>query len=414
MEKEIIGKAVLFEKNGEIGQIVAQESEPVRVTERFSMPEKIITPKGELVFDFGQNMAGGVEIRLPQTDGGKLVIRHAETLDKDGNFYTENLRKAGCTDTYLYGDKQAGMTVMPHFTFHGFRYICVEGAKSAAAEQFTACALHTDMEPTGSFCCDNALVNQLQHNILWSQRSNFLDIPTDCPQRDERLGWTGDAQVFSGTASYNFDTAAFFKKWLRDMEAEMTEEWGVPHVVPNIMGDQEGAAGWSDAAAIIPWTLYQVYGDKEMLAEQFPMMKRWVDYIHARVSENGLWQTGYQYGDWLALDIESGSTDRTGGTDKYLVANAYYAYSARIVRDAAAVLGYEAEESKYGRLLEEIVDAINREYVTQSGRLVSETQTACVLMLHFDLVKPQHRGVRCLNSWCRGGWMIHWSSQRMA
>ena len=397
VEKEIIGKAVLFEKNGEIGQIVAQESEPVRVTERFSMPEKIITPKGELVFDFGQNMAGVVEIRLPQTDGGKLVIRHAETLDKDGNFYTENLRKAGCTDTYLYGDKQAGMTVMPHFTFHGFRYICVEGAKSAAAEQFTACALHTDMEPTGSFCCDNALVNQLQHNILWSQRSNFLDIPTDCPQRDERLGWTGDAQVFSGTASYNFDTAAFFKKWLRDMEAEMTEEWGVPHVVPNIMGDQEGAAGWSDAAAIIPWTLYQVYGDREMLAEQFPMMKRWVDYIHARVSENGLWQTGYQYGDWLALDIESGSTDRTGGTDKYLVANAYYAYSARIVRDAAAVLGYEAEESKYGRLLEEIVDAINREYVTQSGRLVSETQTACVLMLHFDLVKPEHRG-RILNT----------------
>ncbi|MEY8495016.1 family 78 glycoside hydrolase catalytic domain [Lachnospiraceae bacterium 29-91] len=390
--KQQAGNAVLFEETERIGRVVAQELEPVRVTKRFDVKEKIITSKGELVFDFGQNMAGLVEIRLPKTAGGKLVIRHAETLDKDGNFYTENLRTARCTDTYIYGDAQVGMTVMPHFTFHGFRYICVEGVEeNASPEDFTACVLHTDMRPTGTFSSDNHLVNQLQSNIEWGQRGNFLDVPTDCPQRDERLGWTGDAQVFCGTASYNFNTALFFRKWLRDMSAETSAEWGVPHVVPNILGDQAGAAAWSDAATIIPWTIYQIYGDKEMLAEQFPMMKAWVDYIHARVSENGLWQTGFQYGDWLALDIESGSTDRTGGTDKYLVANAYYAYSTRIVRDAATELGYTKEEEEYRTLYENIVEAINLEFVTRTGRLVSETQTACVVMLYFDLAKPEHR-----------------------
>lgn len=389
--RQKLGKAVLFENKDSIGHIVAQESEPVRVTKRFTMPEKIVTPRGEQVFDFGQNMAGLVEVRLPRLSGEKLAIRHGETLDKEGNFYTENLRSAKCTDTYLYGEDMVGKTVMPHFTFHGFRYICVEGAEEALPEQFAACAMHTDMQETGSFRSDNKLVNQLQSNIHWGQRGNFLDIPTDCPQRDERLGWTGDAQVFAGTAAYNFNTALFFRKWLRDMAAETTPEYGVPHVVPNILGRQAGAAAWSDAATIIPWNLYQVYGDKEMLSEQFSMMKSWVDYIRSRVSENGLWQTGFQYGDWLALDIESGSTDRTGGTDKYLVANAYYAYSTGILRDAAAVLGMAEEEKEYGELYESIVEAINREFVTATGRLVSETQTACVVMLHFNLAKPEYR-----------------------
>lgn len=392
VKKQEIGGAVLFEELEKPGHITAQESEPVRVTRRFAVKEKIVTPKGEIVFDFGQNMAGLVEVKLPKLTGDRLVVRHAETLDKDGNFYTENLRTARCTDTYIYGEDMVGRTVMPHFTFHGFRYICVEGAgRDVEAECFTACALHTDMQETGTFHSDNKLVNQLQSNIQWGQRSNFLDIPTDCPQRDERLGWTGDAQVFCGTASYNFNTALFFRKWLLDMAAESSDQWGVPHVVPNILGSQDGAAAWSDAATIIPWTVYQVYGDKEMLKEQYPMMRQWVDYIHARVSENGLWQTGFQYGDWLALDIESGSTDRTGGTDRYLVANAYYAYSTRIVRDAAEELGYKEDSEKYGELYEEIREAINFEFVTRSGRLVSETQTACVLMLHFDLIRPEFR-----------------------
>ena len=392
VQKRRLGQAVLFEQNKLVGQITAQESEPVRVTKRFIVQKKIITPKGEVVFDFGQNMAGLVEIKLPRLIGEKLVVKYAETLDKEGNFYTENLRTARCMDTFIYGEQQMGMTVMPHFTFHGFRYICVEGAGTdVSADNFTACALHTDMQQTGSFHTDNKLVNQLQSNIQWGQRSNFLDIPTDCPQRDERMGWTGDAQIFCSTASYNFNTSLFFQKWLRDMAVETSDEWGVPHVVPNILGNQPGAAAWSDAATVIPWMLYQAYGDKDMLAEQYPMMKKWVDYIHANVSENSLWQTGFQYGDWLALDTESGSTDKTGGTDKYLVANAFYAYSTQIVRDAAAALDYREEAEKYGKLHEKIVEAIHAEYVTGNGRLVSETQTACVLMLHFNLVKKKFR-----------------------
>ena len=390
--KTQVGNAVLFEELDKIGQIVSQESEPVRVTKRFAVQKKILTPKGEVVLDFGQNMAGIVEVKLPKLTGKMLVIRHAETLDKNGNFYTENLRTARCTDTYIYRNEQAGMTAAPHFTFHGFRYICVEGAgENINIDDFTACALHTDMQETGSFHCDNRLVDQLQNNIQWGQRGNFLDIPTDCPQRDERLGWTGDAQVFCGTASYNFHTALFFRKWLRDMAAETTDEWGIPHVIPNILGNQAGAAAWSDAGTIIPWKLYQVYGDKEMLMEQYLMMKAWVEYIRSHVSENGLWQTGFQYGDWLALDIESGSTDRTGGTDKYLVANAYYAYSTGIVRDAAAELGYTKDAEEYKKLYDEIKEAINFEFITGSGRLVSETQTACVVMLYFDLAKPEYR-----------------------
>ena len=385
-------KAGSQEKKCVIPEITAQESELVRITKRFPVKEKIITPKGELVLDFGQNMAGVVEIVLPPLTGEKLVIRHAETLDKDRNFYTENLRSARCTDTYIYGKEHEGMTVVPHFTFHGFRYISLEGVDSDVdITRFTACALHTDMEETGSFRTDNALINQLQSNIQWGQRSNFLDIPTDCPQRNERLGWTGDAQVFCGTASYNFHTFLFFRKWLHDMAAETTPEWGVPHVVPNILGDQAGAAAWSDAAVIIPWTLYQTYGDIRILEEQFECMKMWVEYIRSHCSDDGLWQDGFQYGDWLALDIESGSTERTGGTDKYLVANAYYALSTRIVRDAAHVLGLAEEEKEYTRLYEEILQAVNCEFVTASGRLVSETQTACVLMLYFDLIKPEFR-----------------------
>lgn len=390
--REKRGKAVLFDPSGAVKRIVVQESEAVRVTRRFSPIEKILTPKGEVVFDFGQNLTGLVEVRLPALIGKKLVIRHAETLDKEGNFYTENLRTARCTDTYIYGPEQEDRLVIPHFTFHGFRYICVEGAgKDVAAEHFTACAIHTDMPQTGSFVTDNKLVNQLQSNIEWGQRDNFLDVPTDCPQRDERLGWTGDAQVFCGTASFNFNTARFFRKWLRDMAVETTPEWGVPHVVPNILGDQAGAAAWSDSGTIIPWRIYQVFGDKEVLREEYPLMKMWVDYMHAHTSENGLWDTGFQYGDWLALDIESGSTDRTGGTDKYLVANAYYAYSTGILRDAAKELGYAEDAKVYSRLHEEILEAINLEFVTRTGRLVNETQTACVVMLYFGLARPEYR-----------------------
>ena len=368
--------------------ITAQECEPVRITKRTVAKELILTPKGEKVLDFGQNMAGIVEVTVQGKPGQKIVIRHAETLDKDGNFYPETLRQAKSEDTYICdGSRQ---TFLPHFTFHGFRYICVEGLDEINPADFTACTLHTDMKKTGSFSCSNEMVNKLQHNIEWGQRSNFLDIPTDCPQRDERLGWTGDAQVFCRTASYNRDTALFFTKWLRDLKSEQTAQFGPPHVVPNILAEQEAAAAWSDAATVIPWTVYQVFGDKRVLEDQYESMKGYVDYITAHCGENGLWQTGFQYGDWLALDKEE-SADRTGATDKYLVANAYYAHSADIVSRAAEVLGYEEDAKAYAALHEKIVELFNEEYITRTGRMVSETQTGCVLALHFGLAQEKYR-----------------------
>lgn len=368
--------------------ITAQECEPVRITKRTVAKELILTPKGEKVLDFGQNMAGIVEVTVQGKPGQKIVIRHAETLDKDGNFYPETLRQAKSEDTYICdGSRQ---TFLPHFTFHGFRYICVEGLDEINPADFTACTLHTDMKETGSFSCSNEMVNKLQHNIEWGQRSNFLDIPTDCPQRDERLGWTGDAQVFCRTASYNRNTALFFTKWLRDLKSEQTAQFGPPHVVPNILAEQEAAAAWSDAATVIPWTVYQVFGDKRVLEDQYESMKGYVDYITAHCGENGLWQTGFQYGDWLALDKEE-SADRTGATDKYLVANACYAYSADIVSRAAEVLGYEEDTKAYAALHEKVVELFNEEYITRTGRMVSETQTGCVLALHFGLAQEKYR-----------------------
>lgn len=369
--------------------LIAQESEPVRITKRTPAQKLIVTPRGEKVLDFGQNMAGIVEVKVHGTPGQKIVIRHAETLDKDGNFYSETLRQAKSIDTFICdGTKQ---TFLPHFTFHGFRYICVEGLEEVTPADFTACTLHTDMKVTGSFTCSNEMVNQLYRNIQWGQRSNFLDIPTDCPQRDERLGWTGDAQVFCRTASYNMETALFFKKWLHDLNSEQTEEFGPPHVVPNLLADQEAAAAWSDAATIIPWTVYQMFGDKRVLEEQYESMKGYVDYITAHCSENRLWQTGFQYGDWLALDKEE-SADRTGATDKYLVANAYYAYSTDIVRKTAQVLGKKEDADKYEKLYRDIVKLFNDEYITKTGRMVSETQTGCVLALYFGLAQEKYRG----------------------
>lgn len=375
-------------------RIISQECEPVRITERTVAKELIISPKGETILDFGQNMAGFVEIKIKGEKGQKIIIHHAETLDKEGNFYPDTLRSAKSVDSYvLNGEEQV---LMPHFTFHGFRYIRIEGINEIILENFTACTLHTDMKVNGSFECSNPLINQLYRNITWGQRSNFLDVPTDCPQRDERLGWTGDAQVFCKTAAYNQNVAAFFRKWLRDLASEQIKELGVPHVIPNILGVQEGAAAWSDAATIIPWTLYQMYGDIRILREQYASMKDWVDYITSRCGENGLWQSGFQYGDWLALDKEE-SIDRTGATDKYLIANSFYLYSASIVRDSARILGKEEDVEKYGNLYNCVLKAFQEEYITSQGRMVSETQTGCVLALHFNLAKEAHRE-RILNN----------------
>lgn len=246
---------------------------------------------------------------------------------------------------------------------------------------------HSDMEKTGDFNCSNKKVNQLQKNITWSQRDNFLDIPTDCPQRDERLGWTGDAQVFSWTAAFNRNTALFYTKWMRDVAAESSLEKGVPHVVPDILESYSSSA-WSDVAVIVPWVVYQIYGDKGILEENWKCMHEWVDYIKNNCEENGLWQSGFQYGDWLALDKEE-SADRTGATDKYMIANAYYLYVTELVKKTAEVLGKDEDAKKYADLYETTLDAFQREYYTETGRIVSETQTGAIISLYFNLAREK-------------------------
>lgn len=385
-EPEILtSKAVIqrFDKS----VLTAQENEPVRITERIPAKELIVTPKGEKVIDFGQNLTGLAEVRIKGKKGQKIIIRHAETLDKDNNFYPNTLRQAKSVDTYICNGKE--QVFLPHFTFHGFRYICVEGMEHISLDQFTACVMHSDMEKTGNFTCSNEKINQLQSNISWSLRDNFLDIPTDCPQRDERLGWTGDAQIFSWTAAYNRNAALFFSKWMRDMAAESSLELGVPHVVPDIIG-QYSASAWSDAAVIIPWVVYQTYGDERILEENWECMHEWVDYITNHCGENGLWQSGFQYGDWLALDKEE-SADRTGATDKYMIANAYYIYAVDIVRRAADILGKEKDTEKYRTLYEHTLEMFRQEYYTSTGRIVSETQTGAILSLYFNLAREKDR-----------------------
>ena len=367
--------------------LTAQENEPVRITEKIEGKELIVTPKGERLVDFGQIVTGVVEVHVKGEKGQKIVLRHAEVLDKDGNFYPETLRQAKSIDTFICNGEE--QIFRPHFTFHGFRYICVEGMEEFTADQFIACVTHSDMEKTGDFNCSNKKVNQLQSNITWGQRGNFLDIPTDCPQRDERLGWTGDAQVFSWTAAFNRNTALFYTKWMRDVAAESSLEKGVPHVVPDILESYSSSA-WSDVAVIVPWVVYQIYGDKGILEENWKCMHEWVDYIKNNCEENGLWQSGFQYGDWLALDKEE-SADRTGATDKYMIANAYYLYVTELVKKTAEVLGKDEEAKKYAELHETTLDAFQREYYTETGRIVSETQTGAILSLYFNLAREKDR-----------------------
>lgn len=385
-----------FEPNSQSGKIkvlevdksilVAQENEPVRITERREAVADFMTPAGERVIDFGQNMTGWVEVSVKGKAGQKLIVEHAEVLDNKGNFYKETLRQAVSIDTYICDGTE--QVFRPHFTFHGFRYIRISGFDDVEAT-FTACVLHSDMKPIGTFTTSNSKINRLQSNIRWGQRSNFLDVPTDCPQRDERLGWTGDAQVFSWTAAYNYNVAPFFSKWMKDVAVDSSLEKGVPHVVPDIMGAYSSSA-WSDVAVIVPWVIYQSYGDLRILEDSWETMHEWVDYITNHTEANGLWMSGFQYGDWLALDKEE-SADRTGATDKYLIANAYYLYVTDLVRQTAELLNKENDVKKYSNLYDKVLAAFQDEYYTKTGRIVSETQTGAILSLYFNLARPQDR-----------------------
>ena len=366
--------------------LIATYNEPVRKQETFQPKAIFTTPSGELVVDFGQNLVGWVQLRVQGNAGDQVTLYHAEVLDKAGNFYTENLRAAQQKNTYiLKGGPQE--TFEPHFTFQGFRYVKIEGFPGELRpENLTAIALYSDMQPTGSFTSSNELLNQLQHNIQWGQKGNFLDIPTDCPQRDERLGWTGDAQAFFRTAAYNMNVHNFFAKWLKDVAADQLPNGSVPFVIPNVLGQNAtGSAGWADAATIIPWEMYVLYGDKKILETQYGSMKAWVEYIRQQ-SQDDLWKSGFHFGDWLFYRPDDDTDGRSAITDKYFITQCFYAYSTQLLINAATVLGKENDVEEYSALLENIKAAFMKEFVTPSGRLVSSTQTAYVLALHFDLL----------------------------
>ena len=291
-------------------------------------------------------------------------------------------------------------TFEPHFTFFGFRYVAVDGYPGELApDALTGVVVHSDMAPAGEFETSKPLVNQLQHNILWGQKGNFLDVPTDCPQRDERLGWTGDAQVFSRTAAFNMDVAGFFTKWLRDVAADQFEDGRVPHVVPNVLTRPDnpaaGSAGWADAAVIVPWNMYLAYGDRRILEEQYDSMARWVEYERKRAGDDFIWTGDFHFGDWLAYAAPSREARSYPGatTGKDLIATAFFAHSTDLLQRTALVLGKREDAARYAEQLARIKSAFRDEFVSGRGRVGENTQTAYVLALQFDLLPEELRPV---------------------
>jgi alpha-L-rhamnosidase len=346
------------------------------------------------LFDFGQNFTGRIRMTVRAPKGTTLTLRYAEILQPNGNVYTENLRSARATDYYTC---KGGMPEVwePKFTFHGFRYVAVEGDLKDVTLEMTGIVLHSQMKKTGHFACSHPLLNQLQHNILWGQKSNFLEVPTDCPQRDERLGWTGDAQVFVRTACFNMDVRAFFHQWMQSARDAQSPNGAVPCVIPQkgFMNRDEGGPAWSDATIICPWTIYLCYGDKLILEEHYDSMQKYLGFMENHRSKNLIrshpeiddWGG---FGDWLALD---GSGKTEGGTPKELIGTAFFAYDADLMVKIATVLGRKEDAARFRNLHERVVSAFRKRFVTPEGLIASGTQTAYVLGLHFGLIPEEGR-----------------------
>lgn len=392
-------------------ELVEQVGEFIAERERVFASEFIVTPKGERVIDFGQNLAGFVEVKVKGNKGDKIVISHAEVLDKDGNFYTDNLRNALNTMTYICNGEE--QIFAPRFSFQGFRYIRLDEypLENVDINDFTAVVVYSDMKRTGHFSCGYEKLNRLYSNTVWGQRGNFIDIPTDCPQRNERLGWTGDAEVFCRTAAINYDVKNFFRKWLGDVALEQREDGAVLAVVPTITDcGLRVSTAWADAATICPWEMYKAYGDEDMLREHYPMMKKWVEYMHGAGEDEYLWLGGDHYGDWLAMDAGYGTY--IGATQVDLIASAFFAYSASLVIKAGKVLG---EDTSYFEELYKKVRARFRECFMKDGlptlyvwkgedidspsyngivtnkTKTGVTQTAIVLILRFGLYEENEK-----------------------
>lgn len=361
-------------------------SPPIRVHEKIVPAAKIDTPNKEYVLDMGQNMVGWLSFRCSAPKGKKLHFKFGEIL-QDGCFYNDNLRTAKAEFTYISDGQER--EVRQHFTFYGFRFVKVEGLEQEEwIRDVKGMVIHSDMDRIGMIQTSNPLVNRLFENAWWGQKGNFVDVPTDCPQRDERYGWTGDAQIFSGTACYNADTYAFYTKYGKDVYSEQKKLNGsVPDVVPVCNYPGDASTAWGEAATVIPWNVYLHSGDQEILRRQYASMKAWVDYMKREDDRSGgerLWRTGFHYGDWLALDgkIQGGVY---GATDPHLIATAYYYLSSSITAKTAAVLGCADDEKFYRALSEDIKAAFIREYFSSAGRLCVDTMTAYVVVLYMGL-----------------------------
>ena len=373
----------------EIGDalLVAQPDEGVKITQEVQAREVAKLEDGSYVFDLGQNMVGWVRLKVRGEAGRTVTIRHAEALNPDGTIYTTNLRFARAKDSYTL--KGEGEEVFePRFTFHGFRYVEVTGYPGEPPlDAITGRVVHSATPPTGSFECSSPMVNKLQENIIWGQRGNFLSIPTDCPQRDERLGWTGDAQIFVRTASFNMDVAAFFAKWMVDVEDAQSPAGAFPDVAPLLpmsLDLSRGAPAWGDAGIIVPWTIYRSYGDTRIVEKHYGAMTRWMDYLHEANPEllrkNKL---GNNYGDWLSPFGDA--------TPRDLLATAYWAYDTKLMSEMARATGRDDDATAYEELFENIKDAFNGAYVGPEGRVKGDTQTGYLLALHMDLLPEELR-----------------------
>ncbi|MFI6693286.1 glycoside hydrolase family 78 protein [Streptomyces sp. NPDC050433] len=381
----------------DLDTLVAPDGPPVRRTEEIAPVSVTTTPSGRTVLDFGQNVVGRLRLTVSGESGTVITLRHAEVLE-DGELCTRPLRHAAATDTYTL--RGVGTEVFEaRFTFHGFRYAEIAGdSDDFDPTTVRAVVLRSDLERTGTFECSDPLVNQLHDNVVRSMRGNFLDIPTDCPQRDERLGWTGDIQVFALTASFLYDSAGFLTSWLADLAAEQGENGGVPFVVPKVVaGAETPTAAWGDAATLVPWALYERYADTGILATQYHSMRGWVDHVASLAGDNHLWDSGFQFGDWLDPTAPAGRPE-AAATPGELVATAYFARSTEVLARTAELLGRTEDAERYRALADEVRAAFRREYVTASGRMMSDAPTAYALALCFDLLDTDeqraHAGTR--------------------
>ena len=353
-----------------------------------------------LAFDLGQNFTGVVRLRVRGPRGATIRVRHAEMLDADGSLYTANLRSARATDTYTLRGDPEGETWAPRFTFHGFRHVELSYSHHWRGKltrfdrhTVTGLALSSALDQTGSFQCSDERLDRLQSNVQWGQRSNFLEVPTDCPQRDERLGWTGDAQVFAPTAAFNMDVERFFAKWARDLDDAQRPDGRVPSVAPNVLNEEDGGPGWSDARVLCAWAVYLAYGDTRILERHYDAMVRWLEWEASTLVDGVRCADGcgyFQgYSDWLALDSSWQSV--WSATPRDLIGTAYFARTAGVMAEVAAVLGEEKDAARFSSMRDEAVAGFNGHFVSLSGELTVQTQTAHLMALAWDLLPEEHR-----------------------